>query len=175
MRLADDIGIEIRTTGFPVTVASGLSQFLWDEGRDDIIITQFATFGQDITKGIQDHRATVLDLVVIVANGIGEDDIDPVVISPCGKPFHEPGTSFQSIELLSDTGWVRFSIVPQGRVVQTGTRSGRGRTHNNVWHKNHLRPKQGGRADIFDDVVIVADQDTTFPALNVKYDVLVAG
>lgn len=65
MRLADNIGIEIRAAGFPVTVASGLSQFLWNEGRDDIIITQFAAFGQDIAKGIQDHRATIFDLVVI--------------------------------------------------------------------------------------------------------------
>ena len=61
----NNIRIKFRTTGISVTISSSLSQFLRDSRSDHEIITQFTAFRHDIAERIQNHRATVLDLIII--------------------------------------------------------------------------------------------------------------
>ena len=112
MRLADNIRIKFRTTGISVTISSSLSQFLRDSRSDHEIITQFTAFRHDIAERIQNHRATVLDLIIITPDRIGEYHIYRIVVRPSGKPFHKPSTSLQAIELLSQGSRVVCPVLP---------------------------------------------------------------
>jgi hypothetical protein len=43
-----------------------------------------------------------------------------------------------------------------------------------VRHKNDFRAEKGGSSYVFNDVVVITDQDTAFPAIEVKDTILIS-
>src|SRR6185437_505655 len=112
MRLPDDVPIEIRTAGLSVPVASCQPQLFGCKGGDSDVVPQTAAFGDDISEGVEDHGASILELVVIHADSIGEDGIYGIVIGPGGQPFHQPLAAFEPVELDAERSRVRLARLP---------------------------------------------------------------
>lgn len=67
-----------------------------------------------------------------------------------------------------------MASLPELGVHESSTRSGGRRTHGYVWHEDDLSAKKGSSSHILDDVVVVADQDTCFPAMEIKSYIFVS-
>ena len=172
MRLANDIRIKFRTTGISVTISSGLSQFLGDSRSDHEIIPQLTAFRQYIAERIQNHRATVLDLIIITPDRIGEYHIYRIVVRLAGshfisqaRPFsHRTPVARKSDRLPGSPTTQDLSNQPRGR--------GEGGTHCHVRHEMISDPNKARGTDILYDIIIVANQYATFPSLDLKNHIL---
>jgi len=175
MGLTDDVFIEMGPARQAIAIAAGEPELFGIEDGDGDIVPQGAAFGDDIAEGVEDHGAAVLQLIVVHADGVGKDGVDRVIVSAGGEPFHEPGAAFEAVEFDAEGGRISLATGPELGIDEARARAGGGSAHRDMRHEDDVGAEEGGCPDVLDDVIVVADEDTAFPAFEVEDDILVAG
>src|SRR5204862_8122801 len=121
MLLSQTISIQIRASRFPITISSGQCQFIRCNIYSYEIVAENTALGKHITKRIDDHRATILELIIIHTDGVGKYRIDRVVIRPGRQPLHEPVPTLHPVELQPQRRGIRLATLPSLRIDEPGT------------------------------------------------------
>src|SRR5690606_2126913 len=85
------------------------------EERDDDVIAESARLGENLSVGVEDHRAPGLDRVPVASDGVREERVDAVLEGAAWKPPHEPAAAFRSFELEAKRHRVAIARLPKLR------------------------------------------------------------
>src|SRR5262249_33730631 len=113
---AQNLAVQGGLSCLAVTVSARAGNLLVRAGRKRDVIAEEPALGDYVTEGIDHHRAAILELVVIHADGVGKDNVNAIVIGPGRQPLHQPAPALETVELGAQRGWIGVAVLPQNGI-----------------------------------------------------------
>lgn len=123
MRLPKNVGIKLGAARLTVTMASGGGEFRAGADRRDAVIPEHPAFRDHVPMRIKNHGTTVLKLIVVHADRVGEHGVNGIVTGTRREPLHQPRAALEAVELQPKRRWIRLAIFPEYRVHESGARA----------------------------------------------------
>ncbi len=166
------VRVKLRATSSQVALTAGLRQLLSRAQCHGDVIAEDVAFGNNFAERVDDHGVSIAHLIVVHSDGICEDSVNAVFIEASRQPTHQPFAAFGAVQLFTQRRGISFAVVPQFGRHDSSSRHHRRQASCHVWHEDHFGATQRSDADVFRNVVVIANQNAAPTPKQVEYNEL---